>query len=58
LGLNLAAGRTRQEKSVFGTHAIYWVWFEEAQLDADGDGPYKGGQIWASALTRPPETVN
>jgi uncharacterized damage-inducible protein DinB len=43
---------TRQEKSALGTNTVYWVWFDEPQFDADGDGPYKGGQIWASALTR------
>jgi len=30
---------------------VYWVWFDEAQFDADGDGPYSGGQIWEDALT-------
>ena len=28
----------------------YWVWFEEPQFGADGDGPYNGGQIWERAL--------
>jgi len=27
------------------------VWFDEPQFDADGDGPFRGGQIWESALT-------
>lgn len=40
-------GLTRQE----GAHTVYWVWFDEPQLDADGDGPYKGGGIWETALT-------
>ena len=44
-------GLTRQEKSALGTHAVYWVWFDEPQFDADGDGPYRGGQIWESALS-------
>jgi hypothetical protein len=44
-------GLTRQEKSALGTNTVYWVWFDEAQLDADGDGPYRGGSIWESALT-------
>ena len=44
-------GLTRLETSAFGTHAVYWVWFDEPQFDADGDGPYRGGQIWESALT-------
>jgi hypothetical protein len=42
---------TQQEKSVLGTNTVYWVWFDEPQYDADGDGPYRGGSIWESALT-------
>lgn len=42
---------TRQETSALGTHAVYWVWFDEPQYDADGDGPYRAGSIWESALT-------
>jgi hypothetical protein len=45
-------GLTRQEVSALGTATTYWVWFDEPQLDADGDGPYRGGQIWETALTR------
>jgi hypothetical protein len=44
-------GLTRQEVSALGTHTVYWIWFDEPQHDADGDGPYSGGQIWESALT-------
>ena len=44
-------GLTRQEVSALGTNTVYWVWFDEPQPDADGDGPYRGGQIWESALT-------
>jgi hypothetical protein len=44
-------GLTRQETSAVGIHTVYWVWFAESQLDADGDGPYSGGQIWESALS-------
>lgn len=44
-------GLTRQETSALGTHTVYWVWFDEPQFDADGDGAYKGGQIWETALT-------
>jgi hypothetical protein len=40
---------TRQEVSALGTHTVYWVWFDEPQFDADGDGPYSGGQVWDSA---------
>ena len=42
---------TRQEISALGENTIYWVWFDEPQKDADGDGPFRGGCIWASALT-------
>lgn len=42
---------TRQETSALGTHTVYWVWFDEPQFDADGDGPYSGGQVWEGALT-------
>jgi hypothetical protein len=44
-------GLTRQEKSALGMHTVYWVSFDEPQVDADGDGPYRGGQIWESALS-------
>jgi hypothetical protein len=44
-------GLTRREVSALGTHTVYWVWFDEPQHDADGGGPYRGGQIWESALT-------
>jgi len=43
---------TQQEESALGVNTVYWVWFDEPQLDADGDGPYRGGQIWESALSR------
>lgn len=44
-------GLTRQEKSALGVNTVYWVWFDEPQFDADGDGPYGGGQIWETALS-------
>jgi len=44
-------GLTRREVSALGTNTVYWVWFDEPQHDADGDGPSRGGQIWESALT-------
>ena len=47
-------GLTRQEHSALGENTVYWVWFDEPQLDADGDGPYRGGSIWAAALTLSP----
>jgi hypothetical protein len=42
---------TRQERSALGEATVYWVWFDEPQLDADGDGPYRGGQIHETAIT-------
>jgi hypothetical protein len=44
-------GLTRQEVSALGRNTVYWVWFDDPQLDADWDGPYRGGQIWESALS-------
>ena len=49
---------TRQEHSALGQATVYWIWFDEPQLDADGDGPYRGGSIWESALTRIPQASN
>jgi len=43
-------GLTWQEISALGENTVHWVWFDEPQHDADGDGPYRGGTIWASAL--------
>ena len=37
---------TRVETSALGVHTVYWVSFSEPQYDADGDGPYREGQIW------------
>lgn len=51
-------GLTRQEVSALGTNIVYWVWFDEPQHDAHGDGPYRGGQIWASALLLWPARPN
>jgi hypothetical protein len=44
-------GLTRQERSALGEATVYWVWFDEPQFDADGDGPYRGGQIHEVAMT-------
>jgi hypothetical protein len=38
-------GLTRPEASALGTHTVYWVWFEEPQYDADGDGPFRGVRL-------------
>ncbi len=51
-------GLTMQERSALGTNTTYWVWFDEPQYDADGDGPYRAGQIWESALTIITEHAN
>jgi hypothetical protein len=42
---------TRQERSALGIHTVYWVWFDVPQLDADGDGPYRGGSIHETAMS-------
>jgi len=47
-------GLTRAEYSALGEATVYWVWFDEPQLDADGEGPYRGGSIWESALSLVP----
>ena len=46
------ADLTMQEVSALGENTVYWIYFDEPQFDADGDGPYRGGCIWESALTR------
>jgi hypothetical protein len=54
-------GLTRREVSALGTHTVYWVWFDEPQHDAEGDSPYRGGQIYVSVsktkLNQAPENV-
>lgn len=30
---------------------FYWIEFDTPQIDADGDGPYKSGEIESSVLT-------
>ena len=45
-------GLTRQENSALGANKVHWIRFDEPQDDADGDGPYREGSIWESALTR------
>jgi hypothetical protein len=42
---------TRQEHSALGEATVYWVWFDEPQRDAEGDGPYRGGCIHENAIT-------
>lgn len=43
---------SRQEESALGTNAVNWIWFDEPQLDEDGDGPFRGGSIWSTKLQR------
>jgi hypothetical protein len=42
---------TWQEESAIGVNTVYWVWFDVPQFDADGDGPYRGGQIHENAMS-------
>jgi hypothetical protein len=49
---------TRQERSALGAATVYWVWFDEPQRDADGDGPYRGGCIHENAMTLIPRISN
>jgi hypothetical protein len=44
-------GITHQQHSALGEATVYWVWFDEPQRDADGDGPYRGGCIHENAMT-------
>jgi hypothetical protein len=44
-------GLSGMENSALGVHKVYWVWFDEPQLDADGDGPYRAGSIWEESMT-------
>lgn len=57
IGGQWSAQISRVEISALGEHTVYWVWFDEPQLDGDGDGPYRAGSIWETALTLlPPAT--
>jgi hypothetical protein len=38
-------GHLRRVKGVQGTLTFYWVEFDQPQRDADGDGPYGGGEM-------------
>jgi hypothetical protein len=42
---------TRQELSARDEATFFWVWFDEPQLAASRDGPYRGGCILEGALT-------
>jgi len=43
---------TWMEGSMLGSNRVYWVWFDVRQYDAEGEGPFIGGCIWETALTR------
>jgi hypothetical protein len=49
-GLGKTTSREPQ-KTKLGEAIFYWVWFDEAQVDAEGDGPYQGGEIPEKELT-------
>jgi hypothetical protein len=51
-------GLTRTEHSALGEATVYWVQFDEPQLDADGDGPYRAGCIHENALSPISKTSN
>jgi len=51
-------GLTRKQHSALGEATVDWVWFDEPQRDADGDGPYRGGCIDERAMTLIARTVN
>lgn len=44
-------GLTGIEQSALGENIVYWVEFDEPQLDADGDGPYRAGCIHQQSLS-------
>lgn len=43
-------GWRRFVPGVSGAIEFYWVTFDEPQVDADGDGPYTGGEIEADVI--------
>lgn len=40
-----AANVFTEVKTRFGLERSYWIVFDEPQLDGDGDGPYRGGEV-------------
>jgi len=44
-------GLTREGSTGKGPRTVYWVWFDEPQLDEYGLGPFRGGAIDAAALS-------
>jgi hypothetical protein len=49
-------GVSRQVQTQKGEKTSYWVQFDEPQIDADGDGPYRGAEIDVDALTKLPDS--
>jgi hypothetical protein len=45
-------GHHRFVKGRNGLIEFYFVWFDQPQWDADGDGPYSGGEIEAEHIER------
>jgi hypothetical protein len=45
-------GLTRRIKGAQKMITCYWVWFDKPQKDADGDGPYTGGETEEDAIER------
>jgi hypothetical protein len=45
---------TRVTTTKMGAKRAYWIWFDEPQRDADGDGPYRGAEIWEEFLSAAP----
>lgn len=46
------AGHVRTVPGRAGMISFVWVTFDEAQRDGDGDGPYRGGEVELSYVTR------
>lgn len=51
-------GLTRVERSELGENIVYWVEFDEPQVDPDGDGPYRAGCIHQQCLSLLDENSN
>jgi hypothetical protein len=45
-------GIHRNVSSLKGTLIFYWIKFDEAQMDSDGDGPYAEAEIDSEYLIR------
>jgi hypothetical protein len=49
-------GLSRIVQGTKGPIEFYWVCFNEPQQDADGDGPYLGGEIESNAIGSAPQS--